>query len=186
MTNTTDNNFSITQSHLKECLSYDQYTGVFTWLVRPIRHFTCLQSWKCFNTKYAGKEASHVNSRGYAVIKIRPFGSLMAHRLAFLYMDGSIPIEVDHIDHIRSCNKWENLRPATRNINGKNLSFYKSNKSGVMGVCWFKQYSKWAAQIMSNGKPIHLGYFEKKSNAIAARKEAEQKYLFHENHGLAT
>ena len=33
------------------------------------------------------------------------------------------------------------------------------------------------------GKQIHLGYFDDKKDAIAARKAAEVKYGFHKNHG---
>lgn len=48
---------------------------------------------------------------------------------------------------------------------------------------YFKDYGKWRAQIVVSGILIFLGYFERKQDAITARKEAEVKYNFHENHG---
>jgi len=38
---------------------------------------------------------------------------------------------------------------------------------------------------MSKGKAVHLGFFDDKDDAIAARKAANIKYGFHANHGAA-
>jgi hypothetical protein len=59
------------------------------------------------------------------------------------------------------------------------------NKSGVMGVFWYARKSKWLAYINSEGRRKHIGYFDTKSDAIAARKEAEREMGFHRNHGRA-
>lgn len=53
------------------------------------------------------------------------------------------------------------------------------NKSGFPGVCWSKNESKWRAYITVRGKRIELGYFSKQEDAIAARRDAEIKYLGH-------
>lgn len=54
---------------------------------------------------------------------------------------------------------------------------HKSNKSGYKGVMWDKHKNKWRAYIGFKGKQINLGYYEKKDDAIKARKQAEEKYF---------
>jgi len=129
-----------------------------------------------------GMVAGGVDSGGY--LKIKVFGKArMSHRLAFLYILGWIPEQVDHIDHVRTNNQWINLRPASNMINGMNQSLSIKNKSGHSGVMWNKAVSKWIAQIKAKDKNIYLGSFDKKDDAIHARKVAENKYGFHPNHG---
>ena len=41
------------------------------------------------------------------------------------------------------------------------------------------------ARIQSDGQDDFLGYFDAFEAAVKARKEAELKYKFHENHGRA-
>src|SRR5690625_1584144 len=53
---------------------------------------------------------------------------------------------------------------------------HKGNKSGHKGVTWLKSRKKWRAHIGYKGKQIHLGHFNKKEDAIGARKKAEEKY----------
>jgi hypothetical protein len=57
------------------------------------------------------------------------------------------------------------------------------NTSGITGVTWHSQRGKWLAQIWVNGKKVHLGVFLSIDDAARARKDAEIKYSFHENHG---
>ena len=106
------------------------------------------------------------------------------HRLAFLYMTGSIPKEVDHINHVKPDNRWKNLRAANRIINGRNRSMHCDNTSGVTGVYWHKKKGKWQAGIRVNDKRIYLGVFKHLEDATAARKTAEARYGFHPNHGV--
>lgn len=53
----------------------------------------------------------------------------------------------------------------------------KNNSSGVKGIYWDEKANKWVAQIKFQGKKIYLGIFSDKNKAIAARKEAEEKYF---------
>lgn len=46
------------------------------------------------------------------------------------------------------------------------------NKSGVVGVCFYKARQKYIATITRNGKTKHLGYFETIDEAKAARENA--------------
>ena len=159
----------ITQSRLKDILLYDKYSGIFSWNIKT--------SPRC------QERVGSMTDSGYIRIMLNNT-SYRAHRLAFLYMTGSMPEQVDHIDHNRSNNIWSNLRPATNQINRKNQSINKNNKSGVMGVGWMKSKCKFRARIQSEGKQIHLGLFDSFEEAVMARKEAEVQYGFHANHNL--
>lgn len=99
-------------------------------------------------------------------------------------MTGEFPEgQIDHVNQIKTDNRFENLREVTNTINHQNIQLQKNNKSGVHGVGFHKTTKKWRACIKVNGKLIHLGLYSEKDLAIKARKEAEVKYKFHKNHG---
>ena len=151
----------LTQERLKELMNYDPDRGLFTWKV---------------NRGYvkAGSIAGGLDSKGY--VRIRVEGTLyIAHRLAFLWMEGYLPENgVDHKDRIRHNNWWENLREASNQCNLRNTGNYCCNTSGVKGICWYKKYNKWEAYIVVNRKSYHLGYFTEFEEAAYARLAAEQ------------
>lgn len=51
------------------------------------------------------------------------------------------------------------------------------NTSGVIGVSWDKQSEKWNARLYYKGRYVLLKAFGHFNEAVAARKEAESKYL---------
>lgn len=106
-----------------------------------------------------------------------------SHRLAWLYIHGEWPNEIDHINHIKDDNRISNLRNVTRKENLKNISISSRNKSGVVGVSWHRGSRKWQADIKVDKKTVYLGIFQDKFEAICARLSANTKYGFHENHG---
>ena len=159
----------ITQKRLKQLLHYDPETGVFT-----------------RNTKYldmeVGDVAGGVDDSGY--VRIYVDGKrYRAHRLAWLYVYGEWPDKVDHADHIRNNNKIGNLESGTYRDNALNQSVPKNNKSGVIGVHWHKGRNQWIASIRINYKLITLLSRKDFFETVCARKSAEIKYGFHENHG---
>lgn len=163
----------IKQSELKDLLNYNEKTGQFFWV-----HDMCNGKIK------AGSEAGCLDDKGEGYIRIKVKGKLyLAQRLAFLWMEGYIPEFVDHDDHVRHNNKWVNLNSATSQDNNKNHSLHKNNKSGVCGVSKEKGSEKWHARIKVNYENKRLkstlDFFE----AVCARKSAENRYSFHENHG---
>lgn len=161
------------QDELKEALEYNEETGVFIWRVSNN------------NRIKIGDQAGHVSKRtGYTHIKINR-KLYAAHRLAWLYIHGELPSkEIDHIDHVRTNNCIRNLREVTRQENGRNTSIRSDNYSGVTGVNWHKPTFRWHARIYDlSGKNKHLGYFINFEEARQARKEAEVKFNYHENHG---
>lgn len=131
-----------------------------------------------------GSRVGHVNSEGYRVFKFagKP---LKEHRVVWEMHYGEIPdgMEIDHENHIRDDNRIENLRAVKRIVNMKNTSIRKTNNSGFTGVSWCNTHGKWKAQIQVDGKKISLGYHANINEAIEARKAANVKYGFHENHG---
>ena len=119
----------------------------------------------------------HINRRGYVVTndnKTSKQTQVKMHRLVMNAEDGMV---IDHIYHCKTDNRKSQLRICAQADNCKNASVYKNNNSGVTGVIWYKQTSKWRANISVDGKRIYLGYFSTKEDAIQARKEAEEKYF---------
>lgn len=169
----------ITESAFLSALTYDPDTGWFTWEVsRPGR-------WKIKKGSRAGGLTKNQSGKYYRTIMFSGQPAL-EHRLAFLFMEGRMPllnIRVDHINGDGTDNRWINLRLVTDVVNSQNLRKYKNNTSGVTGVKWNKKKRKWQSQIDINKKRVHLGEFHCLSDAIEARKNAEITFGFHENHG---
>lgn len=174
----------LTQSHLKELMHYDPESGLFTWRKRPINNWSCHAKARSWNTRYAGNAVGCANALGYISVSVYK-KRYLAHRLAFLYMEGKFPPnEVDHKDHCRSNNSWSNLRHATSSQNSRNSSKLSNNKSGFNGVLWNPISKSWRVRIkLVNEKTIEIGSFKNKSDAISARINANIKYGFHANHG---
>lgn len=163
----------LTQEKLKELLHYDPETGIFIWLERTSKKIRVGDTAGCINKK-----------NGYRYIRIQ--GTLyLAHRLAWMYITGSFPdFQIDHEDHVRTRNVFNNLRNATNKSNGLNQSLSLNNTSGFNGVTWHSTAKKWQAQITIDGNNIYLGLFENIEDAISKRKAANIEYKFHANHGL--
>lgn len=85
--------------------------------------------------------------------------------------------EVDHINGKPYDNQKLNFRIVKHINNMKNLKMYNNNTSGYQGVHWSTIECKWKAYITANNKRIHLGTFSDKNQAIAIRKQAEEKYF---------
>jgi len=153
------------KKHSMEMFDYDPDSGVFIYK-------------KSDKRKKEGDVVGSLNGKGYLIVQIN--NKMYAlHRLAFLYMEGEFPEhEVDHINRIKTDNRWENLRAVTHQENQRNLSIASNNTSGVTGVYWHDGANKWRAQIIINGKNKHLGLFNKLKEAKRARREAEEKYGF--------
>lgn len=116
----------------------------------------------------AGSKGSH----GYLQVKVLN-NSYLSHRAIFLMTRGFLPKYVDHIDGNKLNNKIENLRECTSSQNKCNTTRYKNNKSGVKGVFWDKEHSKWNARIQFNGKRILVGRYasiDDAKNAIIGKR----------------
>lgn len=138
---------------------------------------------RAFNKRFAGREAFTANTKGYRTGRIF-YRQILAHRVIWAIHYGVWPDgDIDHINQIRDDNRIENLRIASSQENRRNASRQKNNSSGVNGVYFDRRRGKWAARIMIDRKNEFLGYFSCIKDAGEARKAADKKYGFSENHG---
>jgi hypothetical protein len=165
----------LTQKYVKSILDYDPETGVFTWRPRPLRP-GFERTDKAWNTRRVGTEAGTVNVDGYVAINLLGVPRY-AHRLAFLWMEGQMPDQVDHRDLDKANNRWENLRPADYQGNAANRGLRADNTSGFKGVVWDARRELWAARIGLNGTQVYLGYYRSKEAAAAAYKAAAEHHF---------
>lgn len=70
----------------------------------------------------------------------------------------------------------DNCRWATRVEQARNRRIKSLNHSGVTGVYYAPKDDVWIACIGVNRKKIHIGRYDSFDDAVAARREAEQKY----------
>lgn len=149
----------ISVERLKQVLSFDPETGIFTWIYG----------------QRAGCKAGYKLSQGHIAITVDgvPF---YAHRLAWLYVNGKWPDEmIDHINGDRADNRFWNLRSCNRAINAQNQrKASKNNKCGFLGVHKFRD--KFEAQIRDPiAKKIRsLGRFDTAQEAGAAYIRAKR------------
>lgn len=160
----------IDQKTLKEKINYCSETGEFK------------RNGKILGNSRKDRVCGHINDQGYRLISIDG-ETYRAHRLAWIYMTGEEPKEIDHVNGIRSDNRFENLRNVSHQENQKNMRMHKDNKSGISGVSWNKDKEKWRVRISVNGKETFLGYANHLFEAACLRKSAELEYNFHPNHG---
>ncbi|MCQ6967834.1 HNH endonuclease [Escherichia coli] len=90
---------------------------------------------------------------------------------------------MDHINGIKSDNRICNLRVVDDKQNSRNRKKPINNRSGVIGVAYYKKNKKWGAYINSDNKKIFLGLYDDISLAVNARKLAESRLGYHHNHG---
>lgn len=155
----------LTLERLREVLDYSPEDGLFIWKLKVADKVT------------VGDEAGSISKqRGYIFIGVDG-KHYRAHRLAFFYMTGQWPKEqVDHINGVRTDNRWGNLREATASQNQANRSHTRLNKSGFKGVAEHTENKgRWVAYICHHRKTINLGSFESPKEAHLAYKEAAMK-----------
>jgi hypothetical protein len=159
---------------LRAELDYSVVTGQFFW--REAR-----------GRQPQGAIAASLRNEGYLTIKIERAGHL-AHRLAWFYMTGEWPPEqCDHINGVRSCNAWHNLRCVSNAENAQNLGAAKpQNKAGFLGVSRSTQRPEmFVAQITARGvhywlgehptpEAAHAAYIAAKTQLHEAWKRADQ------------
>lgn len=141
----------LTQKRLKDLLSYNPESGLFTRL----------------NKKQSpiGKTKDR-----YGHLNITVDGKrYKAHRLAWLYLYGEFPIGfIDHINGVSDDNRCVNLRVVTNTQNLQNQKIRSTNTSGYKGVSWNKQRLKWKAECCANYITTVIGYFDTPEEASKA------------------
>lgn len=138
----------ITQSKLKELVSYEPETGLFR-----------LLKYRLGTTRKIGDCLGSCTKAGYLETCIEQKRYYL-HRLAFLYMNGELPNGVvDHRNRDKTDNRWVNLSCGTQQDNMENdVLPRKHGTLGYRGV--YKYKDKFRAKIVHKGKQIHLGTFD--------------------------
>jgi hypothetical protein len=152
----------LTHDLVKERFDYDEKTGILTWK-------------KCHLPNFVGKKAGHIRKDGYVHVHFKSSHHL-AHRLIWLYVHGQhASTFIDHINRNRLDNRIENLRLVTTKQNNENKSKSQNKSSKFKGVSFRKDVQKWTAQICSNYKHKHLGYFDTEELAYASYLKASKE-----------
>lgn len=157
----------LTAERLRQVVSYNQRTGVFTRLISTAPRVR------------VGDIAGSLVTRGYLAFAVD--GKLYrAHRLAWLYMTGEWPpARLDHRNTDPADNRWKNLRPATATQNCANSRRPRNNRSGFKGVSWVERLGRWKAGVKCDGQFYYLGLFDSPEAAHKAYR-AKAKELFGE------
>jgi len=162
---------ALTFNEVDELLRYDPETGVLRWKKRTS------------NRVRVGDVAGSKHPEGYVSIKVNGI-QYLAHRIVWLLKTKTWPTgQIDHIDHERSNNRFENLRDTNNRGNARNQKRSSRNTSGATGVSWNVRDRRWRADIYGENGRENLGDFVNKSDAIAARIARESAIGYHKNHG---
>jgi len=139
----------------KNGLTYNSTTGVFTW-TKPRS-----------NRNKVGSRAGCLTKVGYRVVTWN--GKLAyEHRLAWFFVTGDWPTSIiDHINRIKSDNRFDNLRDVNYEVNNTNTS----------AKGWWKVGDKYRSSIRIGESYKHLGYFDTSEEAEAAYDKAKEAKL---------
>lgn len=151
---------ALTKERVAELLDYSPDSGEFVW--RPVRARAHRKG--VINT---------TNVYGYIVIQIDK-RIYKAHRLAWLYCTGSMPIGViDHINGVKTDNRICNLRDTSSVLNSHNRRNPNINSTtGFLGV--YQSRGAFVAAIKINGRNKHIGSFKTAIEAHEAYMIAKQ------------
>ena len=154
---------TLTQDRLKELLSYDSETGLFT------RMNSIHRRWRIGST----------NTNGHLQIRVEN-KLFMAYRLAWLYVYGSWPNgSIDHIDGDKINNRIGNLRDTTNKQNCENRTLNSNSPLGFRGVSKIEVTGRFRAGIGHMNKQVHVGVFATPQEAAAAAKQARDQLFTH-------
>ena len=114
------------------------------------------------------------NREGYLLTEVSG-KTLRMHRVIMNCSDSKR--FVDHINHDVRDNRKSNLRIVNSTQNQMNAKIRSNNVSNCTGVHYNKKMNRWVATIQINKKRLSLGTYENYSDAVSARKSAENKYF---------
>lgn len=160
----------LTQSRLKELVTYDPLIGEMTWIVTKSK------------LTPAGSLVGYVNRKGYRATNIDG-KSYLVSRLIWLYVTGDFPKRfIDHKDRNRLNNKWDNLRESTNSQNSANRKDIIKDVPRNIEYCDNRK-KPYRVRIRHDGKIHYFGYFENiedaKLVAIEKSKELHGEFSFH-------
>lgn len=149
------------QAQIKTLFSYDPYTGWFINLHSRGR-------------AKEGNRAGFEDVHGYRRICIEGT-KFYEHHLAWLYMTGKYPWEIDHKNGVRNENWFDNLRECDRSQNNFN-TLRTPGISGLTGAYLDRRNSQWFSKIQVGGQQKFLGNFNSAEEASEAYQAALKVY----------
>ena len=169
---------------ISDLLDYDPHTGSLTWKRRSEDMFSSRRAAAVWNAKYAGKPALNCDDgHGYRHGRLHR-KHLFAHRAAWaIYYGTPVPDRIDHINGDPADNRIINLRAVSNVENGRNSKRSKANKTGVTGVFLDRRRARFIAYISGPDGREYLGNFGHIEDAAEARRLAEVRHGYHQNHG---
>jgi HNH endonuclease/AP2 domain len=155
-----DKEKTLTSARLKQLVSYDESTGIFTSNIQRGR-------------LKKGAVAGYIKTQGHIAIHIDG-NSHFAHRLAWLYAYGEFPAgQIDHINRIKTDNRISNLRIVSHQHNQQNQDkARKDSRSGLRGASKHSD-GRWQATITIGNKYKYIGLFDTAELAHAAYIQAK-------------
>lgn len=152
-----------TLGDMKSHLRYEPSTGHFYWL-------------KTYHKHRVGSRAGSLDANGYWRVQVG--GKVYkAHRLVWLFeTEEWPPADIDHINGVRSDNRFGNLRLAPNGTNAQNYPLHGRNRVGLHGVSWVEARQSWRAMIRVDGKQRYVGIFRTPEEAHRAYLAAKAKY----------
>lgn len=181
------------QRYLQECFVHEQ-DGALKWANRPLSHFSRAHSQKSFNSRCAGRVATHKMPDNYLVVSLTYGGTskhYYANRVIWTMHHGEIeePYYVDHKDTDTLNNRLDNLRLALTGQNMMNSNLRIDNSSGIKGVYWDCSSLKWKTQVKNNKQVYSAGSFSDIQDAeiavINLRKDLHGEFS-NNGHSLKT
>lgn len=173
-------------SYLARRLSYDESSGILTWLPRDASEFSRKHQYASWLSRCEGKSAGvevKKKHKRYLRVAIGP-EKIYAHRIAWAIYHGDYPEgEVDHINGNSMDNSISNLCIVSRQENCRNVRLHIKSKSGYCGVNWHEETGKWRARVKINGNEKYIGLFDDPQEAALRIKTVRDSLGFHENHG---
>jgi hypothetical protein len=163
--------------YLRECFNENFDTGILTWKERPLEHFYNEHSYYAWLTRWSNKQAGTKDTKGGIQIKVRYHSTLylvFAHRIIWALKTGSWPkFYIDHVNGIRSDNRFENLRECTLAENAQNQKLFSNNTSGYRSVSWSNTKKKWKINTQIRG--LHRLTFDDPAEASKVYLDARAK-----------
>jgi hypothetical protein len=155
---------------LMKLVSYNELTGLFTFKER--------KDSPSFNSRFGNKIAGSTTDAGYIVISLKG-KAYLAHRLAHAFMTGDFPengLLIDHKNHMRSDNKWVNLRKCNHSQNACSTFSKGRGRSYFKGVSRCKVTGLWLSRVTKDNKIHFLGRFKSALDAALAYDVAASKH----------
>lgn len=99
----------------------------------------------------------------------------LVHRVIWKMVTGEDPEIIDHINGVRTDNRWVNLRNVDKHVNCANRVLSNKSTSGVTGVHLNRHTNIWMAALEFQGKLNRLYSGKDFFEAVCRRKSAENR-----------